>query len=295
MFGDYVLQDGFYDFTFEDQQFGRLITRRFYIERGGTVQWTGDPGNAILDISAIYSTRANLAPVLSTAFSVNNNTMRRVNVQSVISLMGRMSQPDVKFDFRLPNVDDDIRTEFFSVVNRDDENEMTKQTFFLLLFGGFTTPGDNSNIALNQDMNATSMVWDMLLSQANSILQNFSDNLNISVNHRPATTNTHEQTQVTMSTQFFDNRLLIDGHVGRGGLSRENFGEPVDPAQQQAIMGEFNAEYRITDRFSLKAFNRPNEREFSRMSSQLGYLQGIGIAYRREFNSFGSLFRRRKD
>jgi hypothetical protein len=293
MFGDYVLQDGFYDFMFEDKQFGRLITRRFYMERGGTIQWTGDPGNAILNVSAIYSTRASLAPVLSSPLSLNNSTTRRVNVQSVISLAGRMSQPDVKFDFRLPNVDDDIRTEFFSVINRDDENEMTKQTFFLLLFGGFTTPGDNSNIALNQDVNATSMAWDMLLNQANSILQSFSDNINFSANYRPEDIHNTQQWQVSAGTQFFDNRLLIEGHVGQGGLDRTFV--DATPSAQQAIMGEFNAEYRITDRLSLKGFARPNEREFSRMSSQLGYLQGGGITYRREFDAFRPLFNRRRE
>ncbi|MCL2412936.1 MAG: translocation/assembly module TamB, partial [Bacteroidales bacterium] len=289
LFGDYVLQDGFYDFTFEDPLglgLGRLVTRRFYIERGGTLQWTGEPGNMILDVSAVYSTRASLAPVFANQPSTSGNTMRRVNVQSVISLAGRMSQPDIRFDFRLPAVDENTRTEFFTAINRDDENEMMRQTFFLLLFGGFTTPGEN--IAFAENISGEAMVWDALINQANSML-NFGDNINFSASYRPGDIHSTAQTQFSMGAQFLDNRLLIDGHVGQGGLSRVSGVEN----STQTLM-ELNVEYRITDRLSIRGFNRPNERDFSRGSPQVGYSQGAGIAYRREFNSFRLFNRNRR-
>ncbi|MCL2682544.1 MAG: translocation/assembly module TamB [Bacteroidales bacterium] len=292
MFGDYVLQDGFYDFSFEDRAFGRLITRRFQIERGGTIQWTGDPGNMILNISAIYSTRASLFPVLSTSFvALDHNyaeLRRKANVQSVISLDGRMSQPNVRFDFRLPNTDDNIRTQFFNIVN-NDENEMTKQTFYLLLFGGFTAPGNNAILGPAADVNAEAMAWDMLSNQVSNILQNFSSNFNVGFNHRPGDPYNTQQTQLFLSTQFFDNRLLIDGHFGYGGLSTN-----LSDVEQQSWAGEVNAEWKITNRFSFRAFTRPSERDLGR-SPQTGYLQGIGIAYKREFDSFRPLFSRRRE
>ena len=286
LFGNYVLQDGFYDFMFEDPALGlgRLITRRFYIERGGTLQWTGDPGNMILDISAIYSTRASLAPVFANQLSTSGNTMRRVGVQSVISLVGRMSQPDIRFDFRLPAVDENTRTEFFTAINRDDENEMMRQTFFLLLFGGFTTPGDN--LASAENISGEAMAWNALLNQANNML-NFGNNINLSASYRPEDIHSTEQWQVSMGAQFLDNRLLIEGHVGQGGLAHH-----LTEHSSQTIM-ELNVEYRLTDRLSLRVFNRPNERDFVR-GAQMGYSQGAGIAYRREFGSFRSLFARRR-
>ncbi|MCL2414934.1 MAG: translocation/assembly module TamB [Bacteroidales bacterium] len=287
LFGDYVLQDGFYDFMFEDPALGlgRLITRRFYIERGGTLQWTGDPGNMILDVSAIYSTRASLAPVFANQLSTSGNTMRRVGVQSVISLVGRMSQPDIRFDFRLPAVDENTRTEFFTAINRDDENEMMRQTFFLLLFGGFTTPGDN--LASAENISGEAMVWNALLNQANNML-NFGNNINLSASYRPEDIHSTEQWQVSMGAQFLDNRLLIEGHVGQGGLAHH-----LTEHSSQTIM-ELNVEYRLTDRLSLRGFNRPNERDFARRA-QMGYSQGVGVAYRREFGSFRSLFNRRRE
>ncbi|MCL2417312.1 MAG: translocation/assembly module TamB [Bacteroidales bacterium] len=286
LFGDYVLQDGFYDFTFEDRALGlgRLVTRRFYIERGGTLQWTGDPGNMILDVSAVYSTQASLAPIFANQPSTSGITMRRVNVQNVINLSGRMSQPDIRFDFRLPTVDENTRTEFFTAINRDDENEMMRQSFFLLLSGGFTVPGEN----LAQGINTGAMAWDVLFNQVNSML-NF-DNFNVSMSYRPEDLHSTAQTQVSMGAQFLDNRLLIDGHVGQGGLARD--GRVENPTQ--TVM-EFNVEYRLTNRLSFRLFRRPNVRDFLRGPSQMAYSQGAGIAYRREFDSFRPLFNRRRE
>jgi hypothetical protein len=285
MFGDYVLQDGYYDFSFDDKALGRLITRRFLIERGGNIQWMGEPANMILDISAVFSTRASLAPILVETGSLNE-IPRRVNVQSVISIDGQLSRPDIRFDFRLPNVEDDVRTRFFSVVNKDDEHEMTKQTFYLLLFGSFTTPGNNATVGFaGADINTASMAFDILAGQVNNILQNFSDNINLGVNFRPEDINTTQQTQVSLGTQFFDSRLLIDGNFSHGGLLQN----PLTPAGQPNTL-ELNLEWRITDRFSFKAFQRPSDRDLA----PSGHLQGAGIAYKREFDSFRSLFSRRR-
>jgi len=292
LFGDYTLQDGFYDFVVEDQALGlgQWVTRRFYIEPGGTLQWTGAPGNMILDVSAIYSTRASLAPVLADIQrATGGNPMRRVNVQSVISLAGRMANPDIRFDFRLPAIDEDTRTEFFSAINRDDENEMIRQTFSLLLFGGFMTPGDVSNLALVQNISAETMVLDALFNQVNNML-NLGSNISLSASYRPEDMHSTEQWQVSMGAQFLDNRLIIDGHIGQGGLSHTSSIEN----STQTLM-EVNIEYRITDRLSVQGFNRPNERDFSRGAGAVGYSQGVGIAYRREFGSFRLFNRRRND
>jgi hypothetical protein len=289
MFGDYVVQDGYYDFIFEDKSLGRLIERRFNIERGGNIQWTGDPANMILNLSAIYSTRANLDPVLSTSGFNSGGRQQKTSVQSVISIDGRMSQPNIKFDFRLPNVDETTRTQFFSLVNEGGGNEMIQQTFSLLLFGSFMAPGNNITIGTlgTSDVNVASMAWDALLGQFNNILQNASNNFNLGISYSPQDSYNTGQAQISMSTQFWDDRILLDGSYGRVGISKD---AGVD-AEQENVM-DFNAEVRITDRFSFKAFHRPNDRDFLRPQS--GYTQGIGVAYRRDFDSFKTLFSRRR-
>ncbi|MDR1951529.1 MAG: translocation/assembly module TamB, partial [Bacteroidales bacterium] len=288
MFGDYVLQEGTFDFRFVDQSLGSLITRKFVIERGGTVQWTGDPANMIVNLSAVYSTRASLHPILSADNMSDGGSedMQRVNVQSVISISGQMEQPTVKFDFQLPNVDENTRTRFFSLLNREDEGELSKQTFSLLLFGGFTPIGNNPALE-GSGVNPMAVFSEMLSNQMSNLLQNLSSRIGIDVgvSYKPEDLNISTQTQVSARTQLFDDRIILEGHFGRGGVLR-------DVSSQQDLTGEVNLEYRATNRFSVRAFNRPVDRTIER--PDLGYSQGVGIAYRRNFDSFRALFSRKK-
>ena len=91
-----------------------------------------------------------------------------------------------------------------------------------------------------------------------------------------------DEIEVALSTQLFDDRLLIDG----------NFGVPTDKSSQQtsAIVGDVQVEYKLTQdgRFRVKAFNRSND--VSIIENDVPYTQGIGIFYRKDFNDLKELF-----
>jgi len=58
------------------------------------------------------------------------------------------------------------------------------------------------------------------------------------------------------------------------------------------IIGDFSVEYKITEdgKLRVKAFNTSNQSYIERTSSN--YTQGIGMFYRKEFDSFSELFKR---
>ncbi|MBQ5876091.1 MAG: translocation/assembly module TamB domain-containing protein, partial [Alistipes sp.] len=60
MYGDYTITDGSYLFTLQN-----IINKKFLIESGSTIQWTGDPLDARLNIDAVYKLKASLQPLLS--------------------------------------------------------------------------------------------------------------------------------------------------------------------------------------------------------------------------------------
>ena len=53
IFGTYTIDQGDYLFTLRN-----IINKKFTVKKGGTVTWTGDPYKAVLDINAIYETKA---------------------------------------------------------------------------------------------------------------------------------------------------------------------------------------------------------------------------------------------
>src|SRR5690606_12750076 len=62
MFGDYVVSKGKFHFTAQD-----FINKYFDIKEGGTVRWTGEPSDAIININAIYQQRTGVGALYNAA------------------------------------------------------------------------------------------------------------------------------------------------------------------------------------------------------------------------------------
>lgn len=59
MYGDYTITEGSFLFSLQN-----IINKKFVIEDGSTIQWTGSPMDAMLNINAIYKLKASLQPLL---------------------------------------------------------------------------------------------------------------------------------------------------------------------------------------------------------------------------------------
>ncbi|GHV72205.1 DUF490 domain-containing protein [Bacteroidia bacterium] len=289
MFGDYVIQNGFYDFSLQD-----LIVRRFTIENGSTISWiNGEPYEAIINLSAVYSTRASLFPVLADNTTSSDLIPKgKVSVQSVIGLTGILNQPTIKFDFRLPGVDDDIRAQFLSLVTQD-ENELAKQTFYLLLFDAFTTAGNTSDVPYSGESTISIVPTGVLTNQLNNLLSKLdlsfgTINPEFGINLKPEDPNNTTLYQFQMTTRMFNNKLIFDGNFGYGGTAKVQ--DPtLPPNTQSEFMTDASMEYRISNHLSAKIFQRPNEK------GSIGeYLRGLSLGYKTDFQSINQLFRRKK-
>ncbi|MBP5709044.1 MAG: translocation/assembly module TamB domain-containing protein, partial [Bacteroidales bacterium] len=89
--------------------------------------------------------------------------------------------------------------------------------------------------------------------------------------------------QVALSTQLLDNRITINSDLGYRGAAATNSGN-------EQITGDFNIEYKLTEKIRFKAFNRYNNPYTGR---QADYTQGIGLLYRQEFNKLADLFKKK--
>src|SRR6185295_19774444 len=139
------IEKGNYLFT----QFN-FFNKYFTIEEGGTISWNGDPFGAQIELSAIYSTRTSLIELVPPTAGITDEDRRelqqRYKVDLYLKLSGSLFSPDISFDIKLPEV-----TSVSSYANiellrlKQDENEMNKQAFAILVFGHFI-PTDNSGL-----------------------------------------------------------------------------------------------------------------------------------------------------
>ncbi|MFZ4520355.1 MAG: translocation/assembly module TamB domain-containing protein [Bacteroidales bacterium] len=269
--GTYTLSKGFFLF-----QFKNLLRLPMSIKEGSTISWTGDAADANISISAVYKTKAPLKGITTNP----EEEGIRIPVECIIRLGGKLLNPEISFAINLPNVEESIKNEVFSTIDTNNAATMTEQTIYLMVMNQFkpVVASANSNV----DVSATS--WSLVTNQINSMLSQISSNVNVNMNYKPGTSTTQQEFDVGISTQLFDDRLLIDGTFGMNSYSNSSI------QQSSTFVGDINIEYVLTDnrRWRARAFNRTNTLNI--LNNNAPYTQGVGIKYQRDFTNFNELF-----
>ncbi|HSV87824.1 MAG TPA: translocation/assembly module TamB domain-containing protein [Bacteroidales bacterium] len=281
MMGDFTIGEGDYLFNLQN-----LINKRFRIVEGGTIRWTGDPLDADVDISAVYRTRTTLHDLFMN-LDTSEVYRRRVPVETHLALRGKLFNPTISFDIALPGADENTREMLSRVITT--EQEVNRQVFSLLILNRFMPSSiDQYNTALGFGVGSTSS--ELLSNQLSNWLSQISNDFDIGINYRPGDLISSQELEVALSTQLFNERVTIDGNLGVAGNN------PALGVNQRTsnIIGDVNVEVKITPegRFRVRAFNRHNS--FEVLDTQAPYTRGIGVFYRREFDSLGELLRRRR-
>jgi hypothetical protein len=284
IYGDYVIEDGEYMFSLQN-----IINKRFRIEQGSTVRWAGDMNDADVDLRAAYRLRTPLYDLLA-GEGVDNATSdiyrRRIPVETMLILEDKLFNPTISFEILVPGGDENTRELIERVITT--EQEMNRQVFSLLVLNRFMpATTDQYNTALGYGVGSTSS--ELLSNQLSNWLSQISTDFDIGVNYRPGDELSSQEVELALSTQLFDDRVLIDGNFGYAGNETAT-GNSAQSASQ--IIGDVNIEVKITPegKFRVKAFNRSNTFDIINTSSP--YTQGIGLFYRKEFDDFSDLFRR---
>jgi hypothetical protein len=278
MYGDYAIDQGDYLFTLKN-----VINKHFTIQKGSSLKWNGSPYDAYADITAIYQVKTSLYN-LNPADADSAENKKRIDVDCLLSMKDKIFNPTITFDIDLPNSSENKKNLVKSYTST--EEEMNRQIFSLLILNSFTKP-DDKNIVGTVSTGLGSTSTELLSNQLSNWLSQISKKFDIGVNYRPGTQLTSEELEVALSTQLFDDRLSIDGNVGYSGAQSGT-------GKTSNIVGDVNVEYKIppTGRFVLKGYNKSNTVDL--LNTNAPYTQGLGIFYRREFDSFGELLKRKK-
>lgn len=269
--GSYRINKGSFLF-----QMKSLMSYNFSIEDGSSISWSGDPANADINMHAIYKTRVPLGDL-----GKPEDKAQRIPVECIVRLKGQLANPEISFGLNLPNSDESVKTTVFGSIDTVNQAEMTQQMFNILVFGQFKSYKSNSIASL--DVGATSL--SIFTNTINSLLSQLSKDVNIGVNYRPASAITGQEIEVAVSTQLFNEKLLIDGLFGVNSLN------PYSTAQKAStIVGDIKLELILSNnrRWRLRAFNRTNTIV---LDNNALYTQGVGLSFQRDFNHWGDFFK----
>lgn len=298
--GVYEVEKGGYEMSVS------LLKRKFEIQKGSTITWTGEPTSANLDITAVYKTDAAPLDLLQQQLtnvtgSELNQYKQRIPFNTLLIMRGELMKPVISFDITTSKENNSVSAEVIDNTTakldqlRREEAEMNKQVFALLLLNRFI--GENpfqSETGLSASTVAKQSVSRILSEQLNNLAKDLIGgvelNFDLESTEDYSTGNKNERTDlnVGLSKRLFDDRLKVS--VGNNfaveGDARKN-------EQMTNIAGDITLDYSLSKdgRYMLRAY-RKNDYQVALQGQIIE--TGLGFIITLDYDKFREIFERSK-
>lgn len=278
MYGDYIIDDGKFDFTSNN-----VINKTFEIKKGGTIRWTGNPSDATINLSAAYTTRANLLPLYQAAGRTLSDDRRneRVLAEAEMILNGSLLNPDINFGLEFPN-NTGIKTELQGYL--DNEDNESQQVINLVVRNAFNGSSGAGIGFTNNDLLGSGL--ELAFSKLNNIISQSLNIKNLDINVR-------SQSEIGGSYSFFDNRLKITGNFVNNKYNVDNMlDNNILNSSFTDLTRDLEMTYNINrdGTFVAKIFQRPTNRDFFNLNRDI-YVNGFGLVFTQEYDTFAEFIR----
>ena len=293
MYGQVEIVRGAYNFTLQG-----LVNKEFVVRPGGIISWNGDPLAGEMNITATYTQRTSLAPVLDAGASANSVAV--VPVTAVMNLTGPLLLPVIKLNLEFNDTPGALQSDLaaFTASLRNDEQELNRQVFSLLVFKQLSPRGSSlgSSISLaGKDNTVTNSLGQILSTQLGLLTSQIDQNLEIDFNINGITAAQLQALQVRLSYSFLNGRLRV---TREGGFTNNPSitgtpppTTPTNTAGQASLLGDLSLEYylRADGKFRAKLRYETTPRDLETINQPRA---GVSLLYTEQFNNFHELFTR---
>jgi translocation and assembly module TamB len=296
--GSYEVNGGFYSLSLS------VLKRKFSIEPGSVITWTGDPTLATVNLNATYT---QLTPSIDLVSNVASSytPADRARFQEklpflvTLKLQGDLLKPTITFDISLPTT---ILTLYPDVDQRltqlrNQPSDMNEQVFALLLLGRFV--GEDP---LTSDEGGGSTVGDLAFSSASQILTSQMDqvaaslikqvdihfDLNNQQDYSTGTLISYTELDVTLAKQLMQDRLRVSV-----GSSFDVDGKGAPKQQSSNFAGDVQAAYKLSNdgRYLVRVY-RQNQYEVEIAAQVIE--TGVGFIFTFNYDKFKEIWHRAK-
>ncbi len=301
MSGRFTVKEGKYSMDFYD-----LASRELEIVEGSYINWTGDPLLATMDITAIYNVEAAPQELVSTQIGEYEDPALRNQVPFEVHVFvrGELLTPEISFDIQVP---EEERGSVPAIVTtslgnlRQDESELNKQVFSLLVLNRFMAPDPLTSSGGGFESTARNSLGQVMTDQLNQLTNRYAGGLGLELgvdsyqDYSSGSAEGRTDLNVAMRQQFLNDRLTVrvGTDIGLEGGSQTN-------QTMSGFGGDISVEYSLTEdgRLRVRAFQR-NQYEGVIEGGDVR-ATGLALIFVREYNNFSDLFRdlesrRRKD
>lgn len=300
--GNLTIEEGSYNLSFN------FLKRKFDIKKGSTVDWSGDPLSANINVTAVYV--AETAPIdlvenqLGDVPQTTLNTYKQKLPFNVnLMLQGELMKPAISFDIVLPEDNYNVSTDIVNNVNgrltqlRNEPSELNKQVFALLLLNRFISENPFASSAGGGGLESTARqsVSRLLSDQLNNLAGDLIGGVNLEFNLQSSEDYTTGEMQnrtdlnVGLSKRLLNDRLKVT--VG----SNFELEGPTQPNQKtNNIAGDIQAEYQLSKngRYLLRAYQK-NQYQVALQGQVIE--TGVGFVITMDYNKFKEIFGAKSD
>jgi len=278
-----------------------LLKREFTVKPGGYIAWIGDPFNADINITALYTARTSAAVLMQEGISssqeVNTAYNQMLDFEVNLIMTGSLLRPSIAFAITLPTSQRGANAAIYQKLSQlnsaNNEAELNKQVFALLVFNTFIAPdplatgGSGSYVETLARNSASQLLSSQLNRLSSSVLKGVNLNFNLN-SYNDVTSTGGTQTVTTLDVglrhNLFNNRLQV--YVG------SHF--PISGREQGAtsnLSGDFSLEYLIKPdgRMRVGAFSRQDYEDI--FEGQV-IETGVTFTLMKDYNTLGDLFRK---
>ena len=282
MFGDFLISTGKFEFIAKD-----VISKNFQVTQGGTIRWTGNPNNAEINMNAIYEVRTAISPLYTAAGVPLPSGNQQVLVQANLLLTKSLLRPTIDFDFNFPT-DPSIKDNLGTYLS--DYNNRSQQALSIIVRRQFA-PGTGTNDLTQQALTtASEAVTEFAFNKLNSVISQSNAVKSLDLNFRFIN-------DASASLRLFNERFVLSGAlyppIGSNDLFYNN--TALNSAFNN-LSKDFSAQYLIvpngnlTARYSYRLLNNTTLNVIDQtLSAQ--YVNGVGLVYQRDFDTFGEFIR----
>ncbi|HMH21675.1 MAG TPA: translocation/assembly module TamB domain-containing protein [Puia sp.] len=261
--GGFEVESGAYNLSLD------VLKRKFEIQHGSTITFTGDPTTATLDVTATYTANTPSIDLIENEIAGRTQTeinkfKQKLPFLVTLKMEGELLKPKITFDITLPTStlalwpDVDQRLQQIRV----QESELNKQVFALLLLNRFvgedplqSAAGGGTSLNSLAFQSASQILTNQLDQLAGSLIKGVDIHFDLN-NQQDFSTGTEQdytELNVSVSKRLFNDRITVN--VG-SNFDVQGAGNPNQQASN--IAGDVAVDYKLTKdgRYALRAYRK---------------------------------------
>ncbi|OJZ00076.1 MAG: translocation/assembly module TamB [Sphingobacterium sp. 40-24] len=298
MSGTFTVERGSYSFSFGP------VSRDFKFQKGSTITWNGDPLDAQLNITAVYTLKAPTLELVAPQLGTQNANLykQKIPFDVLLKISDQLFQPQLNFDIDLNANNAIVSQDVISKVDnalttlRDNPSDLNKQVFSLIVLGRFMSANPFESLSGGGGTEALvrNSVSSFLSSQLNRLASDLITGVELDFNltsaddYSTGTAQTRTDLNIGVSKMLLNDRLKVN--IG-SNFEVEGNTRPGEAANN--IAGDIQLDYQLSqDGRYFARFYRKNQYQ---VTLQGQFVEtGIGFIITMDYNRFKEIFMRSK-